>query len=189
MPAKFGRGYGINLVYCGNIGVAQDVFLFGELAYRFKAHESLRMSFYGRGADKQRFTQHVESMGCDNVAVYDEVDPAQLKRILSRSDGGLLALDTKHTTSNIPGKFLTYMEAGVPVLAKINAGNDLIELIEKYDVGTYSVSDDLGDLQTAATELCHKIRTDPEIGMRCKKLAREIFSIDTATRQIVDALR
>jgi hypothetical protein len=46
-----------------------------------------------------------------------------------------LALDPRHTTHNIPGKFLSYMQAGLPVLASINPGNDLAELIQREDVG------------------------------------------------------
>ena len=36
-----------------------------------------------------------------------------------------------HKTHNLPGKFLSYMQSGLPVLASINPGNDLAELILK----------------------------------------------------------
>ena len=57
-----------------------------------------------------------------------------------------MALDPRHKTHNIPGKFLTYMQAGLPVLASINPGNDLMQLIEGEQVkGVYgSVSGNLG---------------------------------------------
>ncbi|HAL38219.1 MAG TPA: glycosyltransferase WbuB, partial [Polaromonas sp.] len=40
-----------------------------------------------------------------------------------------VALDPRHKTHNIPGKFLSYMQAGLPVLASINPGNDLADVI------------------------------------------------------------
>jgi hypothetical protein len=38
-----------------------------------------------------------------------------------------------HTT--YPGKFLTYMQSGLPVLANVNAGNDLAQMIRDEQVG------------------------------------------------------
>ncbi|WP_211160137.1 hypothetical protein [Aromatoleum aromaticum] len=48
---------------------------------------------------------------------------------------GVVALDRRHKTHNIPGKFLTYMQSGLPVLANINPGNDLVDLIDSEQVG------------------------------------------------------
>lgn len=48
---------------------------------------------------------------------------------------GIVALDPRHKTHNLPGKFLSYMQAGLPVLASINPGNDLAELIQKKGLG------------------------------------------------------
>src|SRR5690606_42135055 len=39
---------------------------------------------------------------------------------------------------NIPGKFLSYMQAGLPVLAAVNAGNDIVTLIGDEGVGRTS---------------------------------------------------
>jgi len=48
---------------------------------------------------------------------------------------GLVALDFCHKTHTIPGKFLSYMKAGPSVLARVNLGNDLINLILDYQLG------------------------------------------------------
>ena len=48
---------------------------------------------------------------------------------------GVVALDPRHKTHNIPGKFLSCMQSGLPVLATINADNDLAELIQAERVG------------------------------------------------------
>ena len=78
------------------------------------------------------------------------------------------------------------MEAGLPVLAKVNPGNDLIDLIEKYDVGTVVTTDSIHDLENAALELCRKIKADEFISERCLKLAREVFCVEKATQQIIE---
>ena len=78
------------------------------------------------------------------------------------------------------------MEAGIPVLAKVNPGNDLIKLILQYDVGVVTISDSLDDLEVALANLCNKIKTDKAISSRCQELAKELFSSDRAAEQILD---
>ncbi|MDD2878988.1 MAG: hypothetical protein PHQ58_00995 [Rhodoferax sp.] len=50
----------------------------------------------------------------------------------------MAALDPRHKTHNIPGKFLSYMQSGLPVLATINAGNDLADVIQTERVGRFA---------------------------------------------------
>ena len=46
-----------------------------------------------------------------------------------------LSLNFCHKSNNIPGKFIAYMRAGLPVLASVNAGNEIIQMINKNGVG------------------------------------------------------
>jgi hypothetical protein len=62
----------------------------------------------------------------------------------------MLALDPRHKSHNIPGKFLTYMQAGLPVLARINPRNDLEKLIQSEGVGRVCTGGDAADLQRLA---------------------------------------
>jgi hypothetical protein len=50
----------------------------------------------------------------------------------------IAALNPSHKPHNIPGKFLIYMQAGLPVLASINTDNDLVRLIQENNVGRVS---------------------------------------------------
>jgi glycosyltransferase involved in cell wall biosynthesis len=176
----------INFIYAGNMGVAQDIFLFANLARNLKSESKIKFLFYGRGSEKQKFENFVRDANLFNVQVNDEISPEELSRLFGYCSIGMVALDIRHTTSNIPGKFLSYMEAGLPVLAKVNSGNDLIDLIEKYDVGTVVTTDSIHDLENAALELCRKIKADESISERCLKLAREVFCLEKATQQIIE---
>ena len=174
----------VNFIYSGNMGVAQDIFCFGKLAKKLGNTDGINFLFYGRGSDKASFEDFVKSEKLSNLTVNDEVSPERLGEIFLECDVGILGLDIRHTTSNIPGKFLAYMEAGLPVLAKLNPGNDLIDLILDYDVGCVVITDDLDDLELAARDIVEKVKADPLISSRCKQLARQVFSIETARDQI-----
>ena len=175
----------ITFVYSGNMGVAQDIFLFGNLAKNQKTESKIRFLFYGRGSEKQKFKDFVQVNNLLNIQVKDEISAEELSRLFGYCSIGMVALDTRHTTSNIPGKFLSYMQAGLPVLAKVNPGNDLIDLIERYDVGIVVTTDSIHDLENAALELCRKIKSDKLISKRCLRLANEVFCIEKATQQII----
>ena len=74
-----------------------------------------------------------------------------------------------------------------PVLATINPGNDLIELIEDRGVGRVSIENDGGDLAELAIQLVDCELT-PSIQARCRAVAAHHFSAENAAAQIVRAL-
>lgn len=53
--------------------------------------------------------QRPERRALDNVVFFDEIDPDEIPGLYSPCHVGLVALDPRHKTHNIPGKFLTYI--------------------------------------------------------------------------------
>ena len=91
-------------------------------------------------------------------------------------------------SDNIPSKFLTYMQSGLPVLGTINAGNNLAALIREESVGQVCESNQLDDLVGLAEALLRQIDTDADLPARCKALFEQEFAIGRAVRQVVGAL-
>lgn len=175
-------------VYAGNMGVAQGMDILLELAQRLEAREDVGFLFVGRGSDAQRLREKAEALGLSNVLFRDEIAPEEIPGLYSQCHVGLVALDPRHRTHNIPGKFLTYMQAGLPVLASINRGNDLAALIDARRVGRVSVDASADSLAHLAVELLSETAADPLISRRCHALYQELFSPASAVQQIVDGL-
>lgn len=173
-------------VYAGNMGVAQGVNTMIELAQQLVSHKSIGFAFVGRGSEVQKLKDLVKNMALDNVVFFDEIAPEEIPGLYAQCEVGLVALDVRHKSHNIPGKFLSYMQSGLPVLACINTGNDLIGMIEDENVGT--VCSDTGQLSKLALELLHKIEMDTGYAARCKSLSARLFSPSAAVNQIVAAL-
>ena len=94
-------------------------------------------------------------------------------------------------THNIRGKFLTCMQAGLPVLASINLGNDLINLIETERVGwvcTDQSVDSLDSLERLVGQLVDDIKLDADLPARCQALSARLFAPEAVVRQITAAL-
>jgi hypothetical protein len=80
------------------------------------------------------------------------------------------------------------MQAGLPVLAAINSGNDLETLIRSEGVGRVCADGTSATLQRCAEDLLDDLSTDAALRQRCMSLCAEMFAPDVAARKIVDAL-
>ena len=176
-------------VYAGNMGIAQGMAILLDLADRLKHRIDIGFLFVGRGSDSKRLRDEAAARSLDNVEFFEEIDPDEIPGLYSMCHVGLVALDPRHKTHNIPGKFLSYMLAGLPVLASINAGNDLTELVSKERVGRVCTNASTDTLAIAALALVDDLEKDAAFSSRCKSLASRLFSPSTAASQIVNALR
>ena len=175
-------------VYAGNMGVAQGMGILLDLAERLRGREDVGFLFVGRGSDAQRLRDDARARGLGNVVFRDEIHPDEIPNLYAQCHIGLVALDPRHRTHNIPGKFLTYMQSGLPVLASVNAGNDLVGLIEQERVGRAVTDASAASLARAALELVDAVSADDGFAERCRGLSARLFSAETAVRQIVAAL-
>jgi glycosyltransferase involved in cell wall biosynthesis len=176
-------------VYAGNMGIAQGMGVLLDLAERLKARRDVGFLFVGRGSDARRLRDDAKRRALDNVVFFDEIDPDEIPGLYAQCDVGLVALDPRHKTHNIPGKFLSYMQSSLPVLASINAGNDLVDLIKAKRVGSVCTDNSAGSLAVLAEQLLTQLEHDSEIKSRCKILAAEMFSAGAAVRQVTTALQ
>lgn len=178
----------IIFVYAGNMGVAQGIEVFLDLADALKTRSDIGFLFVGRGSDAGRLQKKAEALHLLNVCFFDEIEAKEIPGLYAQCHIGMVGLDLRHKTHNIPGKFLSYMQGGLPVLAHINPGNDLIDIIQSAQVGKVSLGENPADLVQQAQELVAILQEDPQIKYRCTALANRLFSPQTAVRQIVEGL-
>jgi len=176
-------------VYAGNMGIAQGIGDLLVLAQALLARDDIGFLFVGRGSDMDKLRLEAKNRGLVNTVFCDEIDADEIPGLYDQCHVGLIALDARHKTHNIPGKFLSYLQAGLPVMAIVNGGNDLQSIIEKHGVGRVTIDRNPEYLRALATSIVEEI-SDPvaAISIRCKKLATELFSSKVAVEQITYAL-
>lgn len=175
-------------VYAGNMGVAQGMDLLLDLAERLRERRDLGFLLVGRGSEVPRLQADAERRRLDHVVFHDELEPWEIPGLLAQCHIGLVALDPRHQTHNIPGKFLTYLQAGLPVLASINPGNDLADLIHREGVGRVCTDHSMDTLHRLALELADDRAGWQPTAARCRALFAKQFSPVATVRQIVAAL-
>jgi len=176
-------------VYAGNMGIAQGMGILLDLATELRTDSSLGFVFVGRGSDARRLREDAKARGLDNVLFYDEIDPDEIPGLYAQAHIGLVALDRRHKTHNIPGKFISYMQQGLPVLASVNQGNDIEGLIRDHGVGEVCSDYQVASLKAAALRLLAHLETDASVPARCRELGARLFSPQAAVQQIAAAFQ
>jgi glycosyltransferase involved in cell wall biosynthesis len=175
-------------VYAGNMGVAQGIEKLLKVIHQFRDREDIGFLFVGRGTNADNILAYVKRERIINVIVHDEIEPDEMPALYRQCHIGLVSLDARHTTHNVPGKFLSYIQAGLPVLASVNRDNDLEKLIVEHGVGRVSIDPAGEDLAEHALALLDSVAFDSGIAERCRALSDSMFSPTSAVRQIVAAL-
>lgn len=175
-------------VYAGNMGVAQGMDILLDLAEKLCSRQDVGFLFVGRGSDSARLKAVAQSRQLDNAVFFDEIDPGEIPGLYAQCHVGIVALDPRHKSHNIPGKFLTYMQSGLPVLANINAGNDLGQLIRNERVGHVCETNQVDELLLLTEKLLDQIQTDSDLSTRCAALFEREFAVENTVKQIVAAL-
>ena len=176
------------IVYAGNMGVAQGLDIFLDLIDRMQERSEIGFLFVGRGGEAARLKAEAKRRKLDAVVFYDEIDPDQIPSLYAQCDAGIVSLDPRHRSHNIPGKFLTYMRSGLPVLANVNLGNDLAGVIRNEGVGGVCESNQVEELLRVTEDLLAQIQSDPKLPDRCISLFNRQYSVEGAVNQIVGAL-
>jgi glycosyltransferase involved in cell wall biosynthesis len=176
-------------VYAGNIGIAQGMDILLDLAEKLRYRADVGFLFVGRGSDASRLKASAKDRKLNNVLFCDEIDPDEIPDLYSQCSVGVVALDPRHRSHNIPGKFLTYMQSGLPVLANVNTGNDLAQMIRDEQVGQVCESNQVDELLQLTDKLLSQIDSQADdLPKRCRSLFEREFAVERAVRQIVAAL-
>jgi glycosyltransferase involved in cell wall biosynthesis len=172
------------LIYAGNLGEAQGVENFSQLILNMKDKLGVGFLIIGRGSKKQWLQDYIKINLINNVLILDEVDLITLSMYYRQCIAGLVFLDANHQSHNIPGKFISYLEASLPVAACVNSNNDLIHIIKSNMLGL--IVDNITQFSSEIDDFIKKIDADKnyqsrtrgyyEIHYQPTKIAKQIMS-------------
>jgi glycosyltransferase involved in cell wall biosynthesis len=175
-------------VYTGNMGIAQGMDILIDLAEELKDRTDIGFLLVGRGTEKERLTKLTQKKLLNNVVFHDEIDSEAVHGLLKKCSIGLIALDPKHRSHNIPGKFLAYIKAGLPVLARINYNTDLEHLIKREELGEVYNGYDAKQFAKLAIKLIDSESSLREIRRNGKVYFKANYSVFKAATKIIKSL-
>ena len=173
-------------MYAGNLGEAQGIEHFAQLMLNMKDRSPIGFLIIGRGSRKEWLQEYVKTHQIQNALILDEVDLITLSMYYRQCCAGLAFLDPNHQSHNIPGKFISYLEAGLPVAAYVNSGNDLINIIKKNALGL--VADNLNQFSTELVQFIATVDEDRGYQNRTREFYEVHYRPSAIAQQIVASL-
>jgi glycosyltransferase involved in cell wall biosynthesis len=171
-------------VYTGNMGVAQGMEILIDLVESLHHRGDIGFLFVGRGTAFANLEAECESRALSNILFFNEIDSLEMPGLLAQCHIGLVALHPDHRTHNVPGKFVSYVCYGLPVLARVSGGTDLAKLIEEEGVGRAYTGNSVDELRLLAEELADNKALRNSMSERAVELGHRLFSPETAAKQI-----
>lgn len=163
------------IVYAGNIGPTQDVDILIKLAKLLEIVEGYRLIIFGRGYQFNELLTTIKSNCLKNTQLFDEIPLTELRSIYKKCKIGIVSLNSKDQSNNIPGKFVAYLRDGLPILAFCNQKGDLPDMIKTNGLGIFHNNEVTSDqLLDSVIELT---KSYPEISKNCKLYFQKEFDV------------
>lgn len=129
-------------VYGGNLGRPQDVQFIVECLKACVDIEDAYFVIAGSGTDRHFLEEYVEAEKPSCVKLFGFIPKAEYDKAIACCDVGLIFLDHCFTIPNFPSRLLSYMQAGLPVLACTDPNTDVGKVIVDGGFGWWCESDD-----------------------------------------------
>lgn len=176
-------------IHAGNIGLAQGFEILLSLAEEVQTNSDIGFLFIGRGSKFESMKNLAKQKGILNVLFHEEIDNSLIMNLYAQCCCGIVILDKRHKTHNIPGKFLSYVNAGLPTFALVNPENDLISIINNNNLGFASSNYDIKFLKENIINLSNKINIDNNFKENNKKIAKDLYTVKNAVKQILEQIK
>lgn len=125
-----------NIIYAGNIGIAQELDNIIDTAEKLKLEKRINFVIIGDGNDKDRLESLAKKKELNNIIFISKVPMNEVSQYFALADILLIHLkDDKIFEITIPSKTIAYLAAGKPILAV--AKGEVTNLIENANAGFY----------------------------------------------------
>jgi glycosyltransferase involved in cell wall biosynthesis len=162
-------------LYGGNLGRPQGLDFLLQIIEKCEDNEAFFL-IVGDGTEYERIDNYLKSIKAENVRLIKYLPKTEFEKLVQISDVGLVFLDRRFTVPNIPSRILSYMQAGIPILAATDLATDLREIIENNEMGYWCEN---GDLQMFFSDMkkLKEIKKRKKMGENGRKCLEEKYSV------------
>ena len=141
-------------IYGGNLGRPQDVPFIVECLKKCSGIENAYFAIAGSGTDRHFLEEYVENEKPCLVKLFYQIPKEEYDRMIACCDVGLIFLDHRFTIPNFPSRLLSYMQAGLPVLACTDTNTEVGKFIEEGGFGLWCESDNADNFCSLIKRCC-----------------------------------
>ena len=135
----------LRLVYAGNMSLSYDL---ETVVTAVSGMDGVTLDVAGNGPDVERL--RALASRADNIKFHDYLEEAQLAKLLSLCDVGLIPM-FPDSCVGVPGKIADYAAARLMVIESL--GGETGAIVDRFDVGVHYKAGDVHSLQGAIEDL------------------------------------
>lgn len=172
-------------VYGGNLGKPQNIPFIIEC---LKAANDIKPAFFvivGDGTDFNKLDAFLTKSTQTNFKLMKKLPVNEFNEMVACCDVGLIFLDYRFTIPNYPSRLLSYMQAGLPVLACTDISTDIGQEIVGNGYGWWCESNDPSYFKSLVDSICNSnIREKGQIAF--SRLTNSLFNVKKCAKRIYE---
>lgn len=143
-----------NILYAGNLGIAQDIKILVELA---KKRENFEIILIGKGSQENVIKDRIKELELKNIKLISSIPRKNLMELYEKADILFLQLkDIEMFKKTIPSKIFEYLATEKPIVFGLNGvARDILE--NEFNCKYYFTPNNLSELEKTFDELIFDI--------------------------------
>lgn len=141
-------------LYGGNLGKPQGIPFIVECLKSQKDNPDAYFLIVGDGTEFGKLEGYINEEKPENVKLMKRLPKEDYDRLVAACDVGLIFLDYRFTIPNFPSRLLSYMQAGLPVLACTDPNTDIGKVITEGGFGWWCESNYVEGSMELVKEIC-----------------------------------
>ncbi len=134
-------------VYGGNLGKPQGIGFLIKCLYKQRSNRKVFFLIVGDGTEYSKLEQFVIEHPQENMKLMRKLPKEDFDEVVAACDVGMIFLDNRFTIPNFPSRLLSYMQAGIPVLACTDVSTDIGKIVVEGGFGWWCRSDNVEGFQ------------------------------------------
>ena len=168
----------LNIIFAGNLGRFQSLDKVIDAMIYLKEKKNIKLVIVGDGAVKKELISKVHATKA-NVEFFDRQPTNVVKNMISKSDVGLVSLSVNTYKYGYPGKIMTYLEQGKPIIALLEKESEIVKFMKKNNYG-FNISDpNPKKISEFLVKLAENKSWKLKMSENAKKAYEKYFSIET----------
>ncbi len=181
---------GINILFAGNIGVAQDfdTIIEASIVAR-KNNKKFNIIVLGEGRDKKRIQLKVKENNLENIFYFlGSFPPEKMPYFFASADALLITLmKSKIFSLTIPGKLQSYLACAKPIIGSLDGIG--AKIINDASCGYVSPAGEPNMLAASITKICSLDgKTKNQLGDNARKYFNKEFEKDQLLNRLIKIL-
>lgn len=178
-------------IYGGNLGKPQGIPFLLKCIESVKYIDDIMFLIIGDGTEFDYILKTKEKRSLDNLIVMKRIEKSEFNKVLAASDIGILSLDYRFTIPNYPSRFLSYLQANLPVLAITDNNSDVGSDIIANNIGWWCNKNSIEEFRKNLLDILKSFNTGhiKNKSINSHNFLKENFDISDYYKVVLEHLR